>query len=187
LHAAVTCKFEKFIYVTPERKGAGAVKRPGLENLGGSKEPTRVRISPFPLMIITICGSMEFHEKMREVAKILNAAGHTVFMPKSIELMDTIGYVHPTADEEKIRAKIQHDFIREHFRKIEKCDAILVLNYTKKRIKNYIGGNTFLEIGLAYWLGKKIFLLNPIPDMDYMTELYAMKASVLNGDLAKLQ
>lgn len=33
------------------RKGAGAVKRPGLENLGGLKGPTRVRISPFPLMI----------------------------------------------------------------------------------------------------------------------------------------
>jgi hypothetical protein len=139
------------------------------------------------IMIITICGSMEFHEKMREVGKRLKADGHTVFMPKSIGLMDTIGYVHPTVTQEKIRAKIQHDFIREHFRKIEKCDAILVLNYTKKRIKNYIGGNTFLEIGLAYWLGKKIFLLNPIPDMDYMTELHARRLIVLHGDLGKLQ
>ena len=137
-------------------------------------------------MIITICGSMQFHEKMRAVQKELKSAGHTVLMPKSIELMDTIGYVHPTIDEEKIRAKIQHDFIREHFRKIEKCDAILVLNYTKKRTKNYIGGNTFLEIGLAYWLGKKIFLLNPIPDMDYMTELRAMKLMVLHGNLARI-
>jgi hypothetical protein len=138
-------------------------------------------------MIITICGSMEFHEKMRVVKRDLQQAGHSVLVPKSIELMDTMGYIHPTVDKEKIQAKIKNDFIREHFRKIEKCDAILVLNYTKKGIKNYIGGNTFLEIGLAYWLGKKIFLFNPIPDMDYMTELFAMKPCILDGDLTKLQ
>ena len=138
-------------------------------------------------MIIAICGSMQFHEEMRKIQKTLERAGHTVLVPKSIELMDTIGYVHPTIDEAKISAKIQHDFIREHFRKIEKSDAILVLNYDKKGIKNYIGGNTFLEIGLAYWLGKKMFLLNPIPDMDYITELYAMQPTVINGDLSLIK
>lgn len=135
-------------------------------------------------MIITICGSMEFHENMRRIKRDLLAMGYTVLVPKSIELMDTAGYIHPTDDEEKIAAKIRHDFIREHFRKIEKSDAILVLNYDKKGIKNYIGGNTFLEIGLAYWLGKKIFLFNPIPDMDYMTELRAMGPTVISEDLS---
>jgi len=138
-------------------------------------------------MIITICGSMQFHQKMRAVNRELQKAGHTVLVPKSIALMDTMGYVHPTIDEEKIAAKIKHDFIREHFRKIEKSDAIIVLNYTKKGIKNYIGGNTFLEIGLAHWLRKKIYLLNPIPDMDYMTELHAMRPVILHGDLMRLQ
>ncbi len=137
-------------------------------------------------MIIAICGSMEFHEEMRRVKKQLEELGHTALVPKSIELMDTIGYVHPTIDEARIQAKIQHDFIREHFRKIEKCDAILVLNYDKNGIANYIGGNTFLEMGLAFWLSKKIYLFNPIPDMDYKTEMHAMQPVVLNGDLAKI-
>jgi len=137
-------------------------------------------------MTITICGSMKFHREMREVKKTLEAAGHTVLAPKSIELMDTIGFVHPTADEERIAAKIEYDFIRSHFKKIEQADAILVLNYAKKGIKNYIGGNTFLEMGLAFWLGKKIFLLNPIPDTDYLTEMHAMKPIMLGGDLTKL-
>lgn len=135
-------------------------------------------------MIISICGSMQFHEQMRLAQLDLQQMGHTVYVPKSIELMDTIGYVHPTIDEAKVEAKIEHDFIREHFKKIEKSDAILVLNYDKKAIANYIGGNTFLEIGLAYWLSKKIYLLNPIPDMDYITELHAMRPSVINGDLS---
>lgn len=130
---------------------------------------------------------MQFHKEMREVQSRLRAMGHTVFVPKSIDLMDTEGYVHPTEDGERINAKIQYDFIREHFRKIEKSDAILILNYDKKGIKNYIGGNTFLEMGLAYWLGKKTYLLHPIPDMEYKTEMYAMQPVVLNGDLGGLE
>lgn len=137
-------------------------------------------------MIISICGSMQFHVEMRSVQKELEAMGHTVYVPKSIELMDTIGYVHPDIDEAKVEAKIQHDFIKEHFRKVEKSDVILVLNYDKKGIANYIGGNTFLEIGLAYWLGKKVYLLNPIPQMDYLTELQAMQPIILHGDLKKI-
>ena len=97
--------------------------------------------------------------------------------------MDTEGYVHPDDAEERITAKIEHDFIRAHFKKVQDADAILVLNYDKKGIANYIGGNTFLEMGLAFWLGRKIFLLNPIPAMDYKTEMHAMQPVVLSGDL----
>lgn len=130
---------------------------------------------------------MQFHEEMRQTKKALEEMGHTVFVPKSIDLMDTEGYVHPEDDEERITSKIEHDFIREHFRKIEKSDAIFVLNYDKKGIANYIGGNTFLEMGLAFWLGKRIFLLNFIPDMSYKTEMHAMQPVVLVGDLTKIR
>lgn len=129
---------------------------------------------------------MQFHEEMRSARKALEALGHTVLVPKSLKLMDKEGFVHPTTDEDKITAKIEYDFIREHFRKIEQADAILVLNYDKKGVPNYIGGNTFLEMGLAFWLGKKIFLLKQIPDMDYKTEMHAMKPIILNGDISSL-
>jgi len=137
-------------------------------------------------MTITVCGSMAFHGRMRRVKHDLERAGHRVLVPKSLEMMEEEGYVHPTADEERIAAKIEHDFIREHFRRIEKSDAILVLNYNKDGVSNYIGGNTFLEMGVAFWLGKKIFLLNPIPQMEYKTEMHAMQPVILNGDLAAI-
>lgn len=138
-------------------------------------------------MTITICGSMQFHEKMREVREALETRGFTVLVPKSLELMDRGGFVHPKTDEDKITAKIEYDFIREHFRKIEKSDAIFVLNYDKMGIINYIGGNTFLEMGLAFWLGKIIYLLKPIPDMDYKTEMHAMQPTIVDGDLTKIK
>ena len=52
---------------------------------------------------------------------------------------------------------------RRHFDKIRKSDAILVLNYSIGKSRNYIGGSTFAEIAIAFYLGKEIFLVNPIP------------------------
>lgn len=67
------------------------------------------------------------------------------------------------------------------------ADAILVVNINKNGIKNYIGGNTFLEIGFAHVLDQKIFLLNPIPEIQfYKSEIEAMKPTVLYGDLTKV-
>lgn len=138
-------------------------------------------------MKVAICGSMQFHTQMRDVRKALESKGHTVVVPKGIELMDASGYKVPDVVEEKIQHKIEYDFIHEHFRKIEKSDAIFVLNYDKMGIINYIGGNTFLEMGLAFWLGKIIYLLKPIPDMDYKTEMHAMQPTIVDGDLTKIK
>jgi len=136
-------------------------------------------------MTITICGSMQFHKEMASVRDQLLARGFKVFVPgelddihKNESYMDT--------DEERITVKIEYDFIREHFRKIEQADAILILNYEKKGIPGYIGGNTFLEMGYAFGLGKKVYLLYGVPDMDYKTEMFAIQPVVIDGDLSRI-
>ena len=71
--------------------------------------------------------------------------------------------------------------------KIKKSDAILVLNYDKNEVKNYIGGNTLIEIGFAHYWKTKIFLLNPIPEIPYYkSEIEAVKPVIINGDLSKI-
>lgn len=137
-------------------------------------------------MIITICGSMQFHHEMAQTQYLLEEAGYTVLVPKDLTVLEQNESFMET-DEERVTSKIEHDFIREHFRKIEGSDAILVLNYEKKGIQGYIGGNTFLEMGHAFGLGKKIFLMYPVPNMDYSVEMHAMKPVVLHGDLTRLQ
>jgi len=87
---------------------------------------------------------------------------------------------------ESIKNKVKYDLIRYYFNKIRNVDAILVVNETKNGIKNYIGGNSFLEMGFAHVFNKKIFLLNPIPDILYKEELEIMKPIILNGDLNKI-
>jgi nucleoside 2-deoxyribosyltransferase len=137
-------------------------------------------------MKISICGSMTFYKEMIAAKTTLEARGHAVFLPKGIEEEIPIEARTDLTQEEIISAKIEFDFMREHFRKIQDSDAILVLNYDKKGVSRFIGGNTFLEMGLAFWLEKKIYLLNEIPDTDYKTEMHAMQPVVLNGDLSSL-
>ena len=138
-------------------------------------------------MIIAVCGSLQFARQMREMQKKLQEMGHTALVPKSLDLIELKGFKKPTTVEERLKAEAAYDFIREHFRKIEKSDAILVVNLDKKGIKGYIGGNTFLEMGIAFYLGKKIYLLNAIPDMDYAKlEMHAMHPIVLKGNLSNL-
>lgn len=137
-------------------------------------------------MKITVCGSMSFYLEMRAIKDGLEILGHEALLPKGTEDEVPIEARTDVSEDEKIAAKIEYDFIREHFRKIDEGDVILILNYEKKGIEGYIGGNTFLEMGYAYGLGKRIYLLNPVPDMDYKTEMYAMQPVVIDGDLTKI-
>jgi len=69
---------------------------------------------------------------------------------------------------------------------MQNSDAVLVVNFDKKGIKGYVGGNSFLEMGFAHVLNKKIYLLNDIPDMGYKDEIEAMQPIILNGELNKI-
>ena len=132
-------------------------------------------------MKITICGSMSIFEKLKEIEKNLLELGHQVFMPVNFG----VDYLN-ISNEDFGKLKKEKNAIREHFERIKQSDAILVCNFDKKEIKNYIGGNTFLEIGFAYILEKKIFLLNSIPKMLYEAEIIGMNPIILNGDFKKI-
>lgn len=137
-------------------------------------------------MRIGIIGSMQFTEKMMEARDELKKLGHDAFVT------DLAAPFVGKTDEEKERIKIEQknnrDAIREFWRAMQGADAVLVLNVDKHGVKNYIGGNTLMEIGFAHVLGQKIFLLNPIPDIPfYKTEIEAMKPIVIDGDLAKVR
>ncbi len=86
--------------------------------------------------------------------------------------------------QEHANVKKEYDYIRYHYGEIVNGDAILVLNLAKGGVKNYIGGNTLMEIGFAYVHHKKIFFLNPIPEVSYRDEIQAMGPVVVKGNLS---
>jgi nucleoside 2-deoxyribosyltransferase len=137
-------------------------------------------------MKIAICGSMAFTDKMFEAKEKLEKLGHEAVVSGFAE--QYLGKSQEEIEKLKLYHKYEKDAIREYWEQIQDADAILVLNYDRKGIANYVGGNTLMEIGFAHVLNKKIFLLNPIPDIEYYkSEIEATKPVILHGDLDKLQ
>jgi len=142
-------------------------------------------------MMITICGSVKFADKIVEIYKQLQSLGYEPQIHQ-----DMFGIADGTAKElidaknghEHYKVKIKYDFIRAWYDLIINGDAILVCNFDKNGIKNYIGGNTLMEIGFAHVNNKKIFLLNQIPEeVSYKDEIKAMADVILDGDLSKIK
>lgn len=137
-------------------------------------------------MKIGVIGSMQLTEKMIELCNELTLAGHEAFI--SSLAAPFIGKSDQEKETIKLYQKNNLDAIREFWNLMQGADAVLVANYDNHGIKNYIGGNTFLEMGFAHVLHQKIYLLNPIPKMPhYETEIIAMKPEVIKGDLKKIK
>ncbi len=146
-------------------------------------------------MKITICGSTAFPLEMEAVGKKLKDMGHEAEYPP-VKFTDGDGKEWTTQDYykfKKSRPFESEEFlnnhsqrIRDHFNKVEWSEAILVTNYDKNGVANYVGPNTLMEMGLAFHLGKKIYLLNPVPDTPWKEEIIGMQPMVLNGDLSFL-
>jgi len=147
-------------------------------------------------MKITLCSSIAFYDEMLEIKSKLEKANHEVDLPplevkgEHDELISVKEYYKirkgdGNSDDSWVWAR-KAEAIRSHFNKVEWADAILVTNYKKNDIEGYIGANTFLEMGLAFHLGKPIYLLNPIPDMWHKEEILGMKPVVIENDFKKI-
>ncbi|MBU1118470.1 hypothetical protein KKH43_01150 [Patescibacteria group bacterium] len=146
-------------------------------------------------MKITICGSIAFQDEMNKLKEELEKQGHEVKIPPNT-MKDEQGNplsvqdyytIRKSADasEEWVWDKKEEAMMR-HFEKVDWCDAILVLNKEKNGILGYVGANTLMEMGLALYLDKPIYLLHPVPTMSYTEEILGMKPIVLDGDIRKL-
>ena len=141
-------------------------------------------------MKITICGSVKFADKLVDIYQQLEKLGHQPMMHEQMfGLVDGTAaqFVDTANGVEECDIKRKYNYIKFWHGLIKTSDAILVCNFDKNGIKNYVGGNTLMEIGFAHVNDKKVFLLNPIPeDVGYKDEIKAMADVVINGDLTKI-
>lgn len=145
-------------------------------------------------MKITICGSINHSDKMIEIADKLEKLGHQIELPlytqkiKNGEVtLENFVKVKEKKGDASFRQSAKEDLIKRYYHIIEKSDCVLIVNIDKNNIKNYIGGNSFLEMGFAYILDKPIFLMNGIPQISYRDEILAMKPIILNNDLTRIK
>ncbi|MCX6753214.1 MAG: hypothetical protein NTW62_02635 [Candidatus Nomurabacteria bacterium] len=132
-------------------------------------------------MKIFICTSKHLYSQIPPIKESLKKSGHIITLPNS--------YDNPLKEQEMKNvgiaehSKWKGEMLRLQKEKVNMNDAILVLNFEKNGQANYIGGATFLEIYMAFELGKKIFLYNPIPESFLKDELLGMNPLIINGDL----
>ena len=150
-------------------------------------------------MKITLCGSIAFYHDMERTRDLLLEQGHEVKIPElNIEAPKQFGggkkvyfgqYIEQCGGIDVFPAgheiwHLKEGAIRDHFEKVDWCEAILVVNLEKRGIQGYVGGNTLIEIGVAFYLNKKIFILHPVSSiLTYKQEIMGMQPSILDGVL----
>ncbi len=140
---------------------------------------------------IVICASAAFYEHANQVAKQLKSKDFEAVVPEMATKMAQTG--NYSVDAVKTWYKNPDDFKRKallmknHFSEVAEADAILVVNDKKHDIDGYIGPNVLMEMGLAFYLDKPIFVLNTIDkNMPVYEEVRGMDSIILDGDISKL-
>lgn len=131
---------------------------------------------------IIICGSISASDEILKIQNQLELKGFRVEIPWGVKKYQKNNFIH-VSEGERAKDKKDNNLIKGYYDLIKQYDIVLVVNTEKNGISGYIGGNTFLEIGFAHVLGKKIYLLNKIPEVGYKDELEAMDPIVINNDL----
>ena len=134
---------------------------------------------------VIICGSISAADEIERVRDELVASGCEVEIPEGVKHVKEWD-PRDASVVEKAERKITHDLIRRYFEKMKGYDIVLVVNPEKKGFVGYIGGNTLIEMAFAHILNKPLYLLYPVPEMSYTSEILAMQPVVLNGSLQAL-
>lgn len=139
-------------------------------------------------MKIMLIGSMKFAQEMLDIKEQLKKIGHDSYLPvgmgshlKDKTFVDRLG--------DNLEWVIKEDIMWKNFDQVAKSDAILVVNNTRNNVDGFIGISALMEMAIAFYLKKKIYILNPYPPFEnhrWAQEVACMQPTVLNGDLAKV-
>ena len=115
---------------------------------------------------VTICSSANFYRHVLDIQEELKSLGYDVIVPQTALRMKQSGDFDAShyktwfgnADDYNKKAKLMTD----HFNEVSRGDITLVINNEKHGAPNYIGGNVLMEMAIAFYLGKPIYLYNEI-------------------------
>jgi diphthamide synthase subunit DPH2 len=141
---------------------------------------------------VVICCSAHFYKHAAEIADQLQRLGFNTAIPYTANKMRASGNydveIYKTWFNSPKDFDKKTDYMRKHFKEIEDGDIILLINDDKQGKPNYVGPNGLIELGLAFYLKKPIYVLNPVPKTAlYYEEIMGMNSTILKGDLSKIK
>jgi nucleoside 2-deoxyribosyltransferase len=131
---------------------------------------------------------MSFAKEMLETQAELRGRGHEVNVPLDAEIQASPEQFFDSLEEDR-KFCIETDIMRKCMKLIDEADGVLVLNHEKNGLPGYIGTSALMELGLAHYLNKKIYLLHPVPSPEvarWAHEVLIFQPEVLNGDISKI-
>ncbi len=140
---------------------------------------------------VAICSSISFYQQVVDIKNQLLSLNLNPKIPQLASLMEqnqdfnVKAYQHSfyAGDPVKTRQKI----VRQELIRVGESDSVLVINHTKHKLKGYIGGNVLMEMGLAFYQHKPIFVLNtPSPKLPLIDEVLAMNPHILKNNLKQI-
>ena len=128
-------------------------------------------------MKILIHSSLDFKFEMIKVKKYIeHKTEHCVVLPELIRYQ----YIRDKMGDDGTFTKIKNRLTKDNLKNVADCDCLLILNYTHRGIENYVGGNSFMEMVVAFYYNKPIYLLNEIPKaMNYTEEIKALYPTIV--------
>ena len=131
---------------------------------------------------------MKFVKDMVKVKKQLDKLGHEARLPfgtnphlKDKNFVDNL--------DKNLEYCLKNDVMRKNFQMVADSDAVLVINYKRNGLDGYIGISALLEMGVAHYLKKKIFLMQKPPHFHnarWAHEVAIMQPTVIYEDLSKI-
>jgi len=140
---------------------------------------------------IAVCASAAIYNKVIPLCDEISRFGFEVILPATAEVMKSRGAINTEAavDWSKIPDKYSYkaELIRGHFDVITDADAVLVMNLEKDGKTDYIGGNVLMEMTVAFYLKKPIYIYGSAPEESpLIDEIMGMQPIFLHGDASKL-
>jgi diphthamide synthase subunit DPH2 len=141
---------------------------------------------------IVLCSSANFYKHANEIKAELEKMGYRAVVPTTAEKMAETGDYNPehykTWYDNVDDMPFKQERMRGHFDKVHAGDAVLVVNDTKHGIDGYIGPNVLMEMALAFFEKKPIYVMNPVSDkVNCWEEVLGMGSIFINGDLSQIK
>lgn len=136
---------------------------------------------------IFLAASMSFYPTLLQIESELKLRGFEVEIPISAKIMREKNDFEVSHFKDSYSNEQKCVFFRENLTNIEKSDVLLVVNEEKNSIPGYIGTSVIMEIGIAFYLRKQIYLWNELWDKAACKpEIDAFGVQVIHQDLEKI-
>ncbi|MBR5027150.1 hypothetical protein IKX64_00975 [Candidatus Saccharibacteria bacterium] len=136
-------------------------------------------------MKVFLAASSSFWDKLPEIKEKLEALGHEVMLPSTVDDPELEERTWKDSNEAHV-ALIRKLFEDSEERVGKWCDAFYLLNYDKNNTRGYVGGAALIELYIAHREHKKIYIENDVYPGPMYDEIMGFGPTFVHGDLKKI-